>query len=464
MEEKPNLKKQTMKTITNALLQTALLICLFLPVFGQQKPNIVFYIADDAGYLDNSVYGSGEVKTPIMARLAKNGMRFNNAFVASPACAPSRAALLTGLMPARNGAEVNHSYPAATVPVLTKFLQQNGYEVIGFGKVAHDKMNETVGFDFYSEPRVNLATHVKEYLDTHKVTKPICLLVGDKRPHVPWIKQATYDPDKLTIPPYFIDTKETRMERARYYTDVTGMDKEMGEILDIAEEKFKDNFIFLFSSDHGAQWPFGKWNLYDLGIRTPLLMSWKGRIKPGSQTDAMVSWIDIFPTLLDIVAVKPPEHLDGKSFADVLFGKSSQFRDKIYTTHSGDGNMNVYPIRSVRDSRYHYILNLHPEYMHTNHSDLLKKDGAGTYWTSWYEEAKKNTDAMAIVKKYHQRPGVELYDLQKDPLEQHNLAQDPHYKSTMQKMNTDLRQWMNAQGDQEKVYNKPILTIPEWQQ
>ena len=430
-------------------------------LLAQSKPNIVFYIADDAGYLDNSIYGNGEVKTPTMEKLAKEGMRFNNAFVASPACAPSRAALLTGLMPARNGAEVNHSYPAVTVPVLTKFLQQNGYEVIGFGKVAHDKMNETAGFDFYSEPRVNLATHVKEYFDTHKVTKPVCLLVGDRRPHVPWIKQATYDPEKITMPGYFIDTKETRLERARYYTDVTGMDKEMGEILGIAEGQFKDNFIFLFSSDHGAQWPFGKWNLYDLGIRTPLLISWKDKIKPGSQTDAMVSWIDIFPTLLDIVHVKPPANLDGKSFATVLSGKSTQFRDKIYTTHSGDGNMNVYPIRSVRDSRYHYIINLHPEYMHTNHSDLLKKDGAGSFWPSWYEQAKINSGAMAIVKKYHQRPSAELYDLQKDPLEQNNLAQDPKYKTIVQKMDTDLRQWMKAQGDQEKVYNKPILTIPE---
>ena len=450
-----------MRTLITTLLPIVLLSCLAVSGFSQQKPNIVFYIADDAGYLDNSVYGIGEVKTPTIEKLAKEGVRFNNAFVASPACAPSRAALLTGLMPARNGAEVNHSYPAASVPVLTKFLQQAGYEVIGFGKVAHDKMNETVGFDFYSEPRVNLATHVKEYFDTHKVTKPICLLVGDRRPHVPWIKQATYDPDKITIPGYFIDTKQTRIERARYYTDVTGMDKEMGEILEIAKKQFKDNFVFLFSSDHGAQWPFGKWNLYDLGIRTPLFISWKGHIKPGSQTNAMVSWIDIFPTLLDIVKAPTPKNLDGKSFANVLSGKDDQFRDKIYTTHSGDGNMNVYPIRSVRDSRYHYILNLHPEFMHTNHSDLLKKEQAGSYWTSWYEQAKIDSKAMAIVKKYHQRPSVELYDLQNDPMEQHNLARDQKYETTVRKMDADLRQWMQAQGDKEKVYNKPILTIPE---
>lgn len=438
------------------------LLGLGLKLSAQQRPNIVFYIADDAGFLDNSVFGKGEVHTPTMEKLAKEGIRFNNAFVASPACAPSRAALLTGLMPARNGAEPNHSYPTPNIKVLTQFLQESGYEVIAFGKIAHDKMNNTVGFDFYSEPRVNLAVHVKEYFATHEVKKPICLLVGDHRPHVPWIKTPTYNPNKITLPSYFIDTKETRIERARYYTDVTGMDKEMGEILNIVEKQFKDNFIFAFSSDHGAQWPFAKWNLYDLGIRTPLLMTWKGHIKLGSQSDAMVSWIDIFPTFIDIAKAKKPDNIDGKPFTDVLLGKTDKFRDKIYTTHSGDGKFNVYPIRSLHDGQYHYVLNLHPEYMHTNHSDLLKKDGAGDYWTSWYEKAKLSSEAMAIVKKYHERPAQELYDIKEDPFEQYNLALDPKYRMRIAEMDTDLREWMKEQGDKETVYQTPILKTTDF--
>ena len=444
-------------------LISLIVILLFrICAYAQQKPNMVFYIADDAGYLDNSVFGKGEVKTPTMEALANEGIRFNNAFVASPACAPSRAALLTGLMPARNGAEVNHSYPAKNIKVLTQLLQANGYEVIAFGKIAHDKMNTTAGFDFYSEERTNLAKNVQNYFKTHEVKKPVCLLVGDRRPHVPWTKILTYDPEKVSIPPYFIDTKETRIEIARYYTDVTGMDAEMGEILKIAKRQFKDNFIFTFSSDHGAQLPFAKWNLYDLGIRTPLLITWKGHIKPGTQNNAMVSWIDIFPTLLDITGTKLPQHLDGKPFTKALLGKTTKFRNKIYTTHSGDGNKNVYPIRSVRDSRYHYILNLHPDYLHTNHSDLLKKDGAGSYWTSWYNLAQKNSGALSVVTKYHIRPAQELFDLVNDPLEQHNLASDPKYKSVVARMDKDLRNWMKSQGDKEKVYDTPILKTDDF--
>ncbi|WP_346238373.1 sulfatase [Niabella insulamsoli] len=431
---------------------------------AQQRPHIVMYLADDAGFLDNSVYGDGQVRTPTMEKLAREGMRFDNAFVASPACAPSRAALLTGLMPARNGAEANHTYPKPGVKALIENLKAAGYTVVGFGKIAHEKMNETVGFDVYSPPRTNLAQHVAQYFKTHPVKGPVCLLVGDRRPHVLWTKNPVYDPEKIRLPPYFIDTRQTRLERARYYSDVTGMDEEMGKVFQLADNNLGANTVYVYTSDHGAQWPFGKWNLYDLGIRTPLLISWKGHIKPGVRTQAMVSWVDIFPTFIDLAGSEVPAGLDGKSFTKILSGKANHFRDKIYTTHSGDGEMNVYPIRSVRDERFHYILNLHPEYLHTNHSDLLKKDRAGSYWNSWYNQAKTNSKAMAIVQKYHRRPAQELYDVKSDPMEQHNLAADPKYRELVKKMDVDLRSWMRSQGDKETVFDRPILEIKELSQ
>ena len=106
-------------------------------------------------------------------------------------------------------------------------------------------------------------------------------------------------------------------------------------------------------------------------------MQWKGQIEEGISTNAMVSWIDIFPTLLEIAGVKLPSGLDGKSFIEVLSKPEKEFRKLIFTTHTGDANMNIYPIRSVRSLRYKYILNLLPNCYHTNHSDRLRKDGAG---------------------------------------------------------------------------------------
>ena len=135
----------------------------------------------------------------------------------------------------------------------------------------------------------------------------------------------------------------------------------------------------------------------------------------------MVSWIDIFPTILDVCGSKLPAGLDGKSFKKVLSGKTDEHRDYIFTTHCGDGNMNVYPIRSIRNSRFKYILNLLPEYYHSNHSDILRKPNAGAYWDSWDEAAKTDTNAAAIIRKYFVRPAEEFYDIKSDPAEETNL-------------------------------------------
>ena len=442
----------------NKLIYIVLLIafCIF-NAYSQikVKPNIVIYLADDQGQADGTVYGAKVLKTPTAEKLAKAGLTFTNAFVASPACGPSRAALLTGLMPARNGAVVNHTYPKSGTLVLTSKLQELGYKVLGFGKVAHDKMNKECGFDFYSEPRVNLYEHVSEYFRNNTPNQPVCLLIGDRRPHVPWTTKTIYDPASLKLPSYFIDTKETREHWAAYYSDITGLDDEMGKVYRLAQEKFGDNFIFIYTADHGGQWPFGKWNLYDAGIKVPLIMVWPGHVKPNTRTGAMVSWIDIFPTLLDVSGSEILSDLDGKSFYKVLEGKSDIHREYIFTTHSGDGKMNVFPIRSVRNDRYKFILNLFPEFYHSNHSDILRKSNAGSYWDSWDETAKTDPVASAIIKKYYIRPAEEFYDLQKDPTEQVNLINDKKFKQQINKMRRMLDKWMVDQGNSGKVFNSP---------
>jgi arylsulfatase A-like enzyme len=419
------------------------------------RPNVVIYLADDQSYVDMSVSGAVGLKTPTAELLAHAGMTFTNAFVASPACAPSRAALLTGLMPSRNGAEANHTYPRPGTLVLTKKLQESGYKVLGFGKVAHEKMNRECGFDFYSEPRIHLFDHVTEYFKGNPPNHPVCLMVGDRRPHVPWTSKSIYDPSALKLPSYFIDTKETREHWAAYYSDITGMDDEMGKVFNLAKEKFGENFIFIYSADNGRQWPFGKWNLYETGIKVPLIIVWPGHILPHSRADAMVSWIDIFPTLLDVTGCEIPRELDGKSFRKVLEGKRDLHREYIFTTHSGDVKMNVYPIRSVRDSRFKYIRNLEPGSYHSNHSDILRKPGAGEYWDSWDDAADADAAAAAILQRYYIRPPEEFYDLLRDPDEQQNLISDGSQQARIKKMRKLLDDWMKEQKDSQKTFQKP---------
>lgn len=425
---------------------------------AQELPNIVFYITDDQSQVDASVYGSDVLKTPNIERLAKEGLTFDNAFIASPACAPSRAALLTGLMPARNGAEENHSYPKPGTLLLTQKLQEKGYDVLAFGKVAHLKMNYECGFDFYHPKKTDLAKNVTEYFKSYKTKKPVCLLVGDRRPHVPWTTKNIYEPDALTLPPYFIDTEETREHWAQYYSDITGADREMGKIYDLAKQKFGDNFIFIYSSDHGGQWPFGKWNLYDAGIKVPLIIVWPDKIQANTRNSAMVSWIDIFPTLLDITGIQIPKNLDGRSFKKVLQNETATHRENIFTTHNRDRKMNVYPIRSIRNKKFKFILNLHPEYYHSNHSDIQRKPNAGAYWDSWDEKAKTNERAAEIIQKYYVRPAEEFYDIQNDPHEQNNLINSEKYQVEIDKMRQQLKLWMINQGDSNKVFNDPYPT------
>ncbi len=419
-------------------------------------PTMVVYIADDLGRLETSVYGSTEVKTPTLERLSAAGMTFDNAYVASPSCCPNRFSLLTGLMPARHGAHPNHSQPKPGTKYLLPQLKAAGYEIASFGKVAHGK-EDMDGVDFRSLPPKDLLAHVKEFLAQRTSKSPLCLLVGDRRPHVAWTKEMAYDPHKLTLPEHFIDTPETRQHWSRYLTDITGMDHEMGQVQELVRKQLGDDCLFLFTSDHGGQWPLGKWNLYDSGTRIPLIVAWPGHIAAGKRADAMVSWVDLLPTLLDIAGAKASDDIDGRSFADVLVGKANAHREQIFTTHTGDGNRNIFPIRSIRRDDWKLIFNLRPDAYHTNHSDLDRKDGAGAYWDSWDEAAKSDPIAAAKLKAYYTRPPMELFNLATDPHERHNLALDPEYQRQLAALKNELMEWTQTQGDDMQPHREPYL-------
>jgi len=424
-------------------------------------PNIVVFISDDHTTLDSSVYGSKDVKTPHMDRLAADGMTFDRAFVASPSCAPSRGSLLTGLMPCRNGAEPNHSEPRKEIKRLPAYMKELGYEVVAFGKVGHYLQTANYGFDLSARMGYHediAIPEALEWLRNRKSEKPLCLMVGTNWPHVPWTNGPEgYDPQAIDIPANQVDTKVTRQARARYYAAVGRMDADLGMVYQLAREKFSDNLFFLHFSDHGAQWPFGKWCLYDDGIRTPVIASWPGKIKPGSRSGALVSLVDVLPTLVEAGGGKAPAGIDGRSFADVLSGKTDRSRDRIFVTHSGDGDFNVYPSRCVRDERWKYIRNLHPEFKFTTHITKGAEAKDGSYWATWMNRAKTDADAAAKVKAYHERPAEELYDLEADPLERKNLAASPATAEVLGKMRGQLDQWMKEQGDESKVYGKPTL-------
>lgn len=437
----------------------------FVPlVGGAPRPNIVVFLTDDQSAPDCTPYGGLGIRTPNMQRLANEGLTFTRAYVASPTCAPSRAALLTGLMPARNGAESNHSKPRPEIKKWPAYFQELGYEVVAFGKVAHYRHTADYGFDYFAHDTFHDHAAIPaavEWLKNRKRDggKPLCLMVGSNWPHVPWPEQELgYDPQQLALPAGSIDTPATRQWRARYAAAVTKADDDLGMILEAVRSYLPGNTLFLFSADNGAQWPFGKWNLYEAGVWVPLIVVWPGVVSPGTRTPAMVQWVDFLPTLLEAAGGKPPADLDGRSFLPVLRGETHTHRDRIFTTHTNDGRYNVYPCRAVRDERWKYIRNLHPEFAFTTHIDLVSGYlGQRAFFSTWEAAAKTDAEAAAILRRYHARPAEELYDLARDPHEQHNLADDPRHARPLAALRAELEAWMKAQGDQQQVPAEPRL-------
>ncbi|MGE0756968.1 MAG: sulfatase [Pirellulaceae bacterium] len=430
---------------------------------AEQPPHLVVFLADDFSQLDATPFGGSGIRTPEIAKLASEGMTFNRAYVASPSCAPSRAALLTGLMPARNGAEANHSKPRAELKKWPAYFQEQGYEVVAFGKVSHYRHTADYGFDYFAHDsfhdHASIPAAVAYLRDRPPTAKPLCLMVGSNWPHVPWPQEPSASrPDALRLPAGSIDTPATRHWRARYAAAVDKLEDELRIIRHAVHEHLGSNTLFLFTSDHGAQWPFAKWNCYESGICVPLIVSWPGVTTPGSRSEALISWVDLLPTLYAVSGGQPPPSLDGQSFLPVLKRQKATHRDRVFATHSNDGRMNVYPARSVRDERWKYIRNLHPEFAFTTHIDLVGGElGQRAFFSTWERAAEADPAAAEILRRYHARPAEELYDLQKDPDEQNNLAADPGHAEHLARLRGELDQWMETQGDRQVVLAEPRL-------
>ena len=441
------------------------LLFLFFALTASAQPHLVVLLADDHSAADMSVYGAKDIPTPHLDRMAAAGMVFERAFVNSPSCAPSRAALFTGLHPAKNGAEPNHAKVHAHLKRLPAYLKELGYETVSFGKTSHYVHVTEQGFDraehFGYHDHAGVQACI-DYLKQRKSEKPLALVFGTNWPHVPLPQPEGVDPAKVRVQPMHIDTPEFRHYRARYINAVMKMDAEIGAVYEAAKEHLGiENTFFLQTSDHGAQLPFGKWNLYDEGTRVPLIAQWNGKIAAGARTMALAQWIDVLPTLIEVGGGRPPVDLDGKSLVPVLTGQTDTHRDAIFTTHTGDNDMNVYPSRSMRTARWKYIRNLHPEFRFTSHIDRSANEDSLAYIASWERAAQTDPQAAFLVKRYRERPAEELYDLEADPFELNNLASSN--AAQFDEMRRGLDTWMKTTGDTQRVAGKPLLLSEPFQ-
>lgn len=415
----------------------------------KKKPNIVLFISDDHGWADSGAYGDTYIRTPNIDRLAGESMRFTHAFAASPLCSPSRCVIETSLMPHRNGGHKFGTPIKSNIRTMPEYFKELGYYTAHIGKW-HHQPNNRFPYD-HVHKREEKAV---DFLSGYDKDKPLFLVVCTRPPHTPWVKNTTYDPSKIKLPPNFVDTPETRADRAKYYTDVTLMDSILGDVLDaVAEKEIKDDTLFVYTTDQGSNWPFSKWCVYDGGLRVPLIARWPGRIAKAKVTRAMVSLADILPTFIQAAGGKLPEDIDGRSFLAVLKGKTKKLREVVFGTHTGNDNggpgiANHCPARTIRSERFRYIINLSPETEFTTHITGTKT-GAHylPHWDSWVKKAKTDERAKKIVNRSLHRPKEELYDLKNDPYEMKNLADNPKYAKLLKSLKKQLAQWCKQQGD-----------------
>jgi len=293
------------------------------------------------------------------------------------------------------------------------------------------------------------------FLKGYDRKKPLFLVVCTHPPHTPWIKNTTYDPSRVRLAPNFVDTLETREDRANYYSDVTLMDRILGEVLEsVSAAGMGENTLFAYTSDQGANWPFAKWCVYDGGLRVPLIIRWPGRVSGGSVSEAMTCLVDLMPTFIEAAGGKAPGDIDGLSLLGILEQRREGHRKVVYGTHTGNDNggpgiANHCPARTVRTPRYRYILNLSPETEFTTHITGCKSGPHYLpHWNSWVERAKSDSRAKAIVERYQRRPREELYDLGSDPFEMNNLAGDLEHETILVSLRSQLAEWCRGQGDE----------------
>jgi len=418
-----------------------------VPTSWATKPNMVFIIADDCTFRDIGCYG-GQAKTPNIDKLAKQGMRFTRCFQAAPMCSPTRHNIYTGLYPVKSGAWPNHTRAYPHVKSIVHHLKPLGYRVTQTGKT-HINPRTVFPFENFGGKNPDMKYIDRLFAETAKGGKPFCLFACSNEPHSPWNKgdASAYPPDKVKLPPYIVDTPRMRSDFSNYLAEITYYDSQVGEIVELlGKHGLSENTLLMVVSEQGNGFPFAKWTCYDHGLQSAMIVRWPNKVKAGSVTDAMVEYVDVASTFIDVAGGQPVAPMDGRSFLPVLRGKADTHKEHVFgimTTRGIHFGTDAYAIRSVRDTRYKLILNLNHKSKFTN---ACTKSPA--FQSMVAKAAAGDTTAKRLVHAYQYRPAVELFDMEKDPLEMNNLSGNTDYQKHVTRLRSKLEGWMKTQGDQ----------------
>lgn len=427
--------------------------------------NVLYLNTHDIGrYLQTYGY---PVYTPNLLELSRDGMAFSQMYCASPTCSPSRGVLLTGQYAHNNGL-IGLSHRGFQIDGshhLAHYLKSQGYETALAG-IQHEVMLHEETFIGYEQclnppeyyrndmPKCDLYTWQDElaanstisYLKNRKTDgKPFFLAVGfgcthREYPRVP----DDYEVDYVQVPKPIPSLPETRRDMAGMLIAVETMDRLCGDIIRALKEIGEyENTLILFTTDHGLPFPMMKCKLYDDGTGVSFLLRYPGMKKKHGFSDALLSQVDVFPTLCDILGLEKPDWLQGRSFLSIIEGKQEEIREEVFA----EVNYHVAyePLRSVRTKRCKYIFkgdNGYKKSPPTHVDDSLSKETFREY--GYFEEAAQEE---------------ELYDLMLDPQERNNLADNPEYREILDDMRNRMYEWQKETADPLLVKKK--VELPE---
>ncbi|WP_242527204.1 sulfatase family protein [Ktedonosporobacter rubrisoli] len=403
----------------------------------KERPNILYIHSHDTGrYVQPYGYA---IPTPNIQRLAQEGVLFRKAFCAAPTCSPSRASLLTGQHPHSNGmlglAHRGFALNDYTQHILHTLRQQAGYHSILIGEEHIAKDFTRIGYDtivnvkdFHAETLAPTAVSVIR----DGLPEPFFLSVGFFETHREFSGQTTQEDVNYTLPPAPLpDTPQARKDMAAFKASATLLDKGIGEIMHALEVKgLAENTLVICTTDHGIPFPLMKGNLTDHGIGVMLIMRGPGGFRGGKVSDALISQVDIFPTLCDLLAIDPPTWLQGRSFLPVVRGEVDTIHDAVFaeiTFHAA-----YEPVRAARTERWKYIRRFDQQ--------------AGPVLPNCDDSPSKEL-LLQNGWQLHSRPVEQLYDLLFDPNEACNLADRLEYAPVLELMRARLINWMQETHD-----------------
>lgn len=425
------------------------------------RPNLLLILADNWSYPHASAYGDKVVRTPTFDALAARGALFNHAFAPFPSCSASRAAMLTGQVIHRlaEGANLHGTLPAK-FPVYTDALERAGYFVGYSGKgwgpgsiEASGRPRNPAGISFES-PAAYFAALPKD--------RPFYYWYSSKQPHVGWNdgrdKKVRMNPADVAVPSHLPDHPVVRDDLLNYFCEVETLDDEAAGILKlVADRGLLENTLIVYSSDNGSQLPRGLASCYDSGTRIPMAIRWDGHVEPGTIIDALVSLTDLAPTFLAAAGAEPLPDMTAKSLLPLLAGEAQPDRDHVFVERERHANVRrgdlSYPIRGIRTREHLYLRNLRPDRWPAGDPEFYfavgpygDVDGSQSK-TLLLDRASDDEFAQYFRATFGKRPAEELYDVNRDPGQMHNLAADPKHQAELLSLRERVEHWMRETGD-----------------